>query len=73
MCRRFSQLNMSNSDFVSVEPVDPAKIHGFQKADDLCKSEDPLHPANLIPELCRLFYSSGWVTGTGGGISIRKE
>jgi len=24
----------------------------------------------LIPELCRLFYTLGWVTGTGGGISI---
>lgn len=25
----------------------------------------------LIPELCRLFYELGWVTGTGGGISLR--
>lgn len=40
---------------------------------DLCRSDDPLHPANLIPELCRLFYNLGWVTGTGGGISIRRE
>ncbi|CEG78507.1 Putative Methylthioribulose-1-phosphate dehydratase [Rhizopus microsporus] len=39
---------------------------------ELCQSEDPHHPANLIPELCRLFYNLGWVTGTGGGISIRK-
>lgn len=37
----------------------------------LCQSDDPQHPANLIPELCRLFYTLGWVTGTGGGISIR--
>eukprot|EP00123_Amoebidium_parasiticum_P011643 comp20828_c0_seq1/m.27490 comp20828_c0_seq1/g.27490 ORF comp20828_c0_seq1/g.27490 comp20828_c0_seq1/m.27490 type:complete len:138 (-) comp20828_c0_seq1:933-1346(-) len=29
------------------------------------------HPRNLIPELCRLFYDHGWVTGTGGGITIR--
>ncbi|XP_033123873.1 methylthioribulose-1-phosphate dehydratase-like [Anneissia japonica] len=29
------------------------------------------HPRNLIPELCRLFYNLGWVTGTGGGISMR--
>lgn len=29
------------------------------------------HPASLICELCRLFYHNGWVTGTGGGISIR--
>ncbi|KAI8331183.1 methylthioribulose-1-phosphate dehydratase [Chlamydoabsidia padenii] len=40
--------------------------------DALIRSEDPLHPSNLIPELCRLFYSLGWVTGTGGGISIRN-
>lgn len=35
--------------------------------------QDPHHPANLICELCRNFYSLGWVTGTGGGISIRRE
>lgn len=29
------------------------------------------HPRNLIPELCRQFYQLGWVTGTGGGMSIR--
>ncbi|KAK8787951.1 hypothetical protein V5799_022277 [Amblyomma americanum] len=29
------------------------------------------HPRNLIPELCRQFYQLGWVTGTGGGVSIR--
>ncbi|KAJ7617462.1 Methylthioribulose-1-phosphate dehydratase [Mycena polygramma] len=44
--------------------------------DSLVLSDDPLHPANLIPELCRNFYQVdlfklGWVTGTGGGISIR--
>lgn len=32
---------------------------------------DSLHPAALIPELCRSFYKLGWVTGTGGGISLR--
>lgn len=26
----------------------------------------------LIPELCKQFYYLGWVTGTGGGISIRS-
>lgn len=31
----------------------------------------PNHPASLICELCRLFYTNGWVTGTGGGVSIR--
>ncbi|KAG8224256.1 hypothetical protein J437_LFUL001636 [Ladona fulva] len=29
------------------------------------------HPRNLIPELCYQFYHLGWVTGTGGGISIK--
>ncbi|KAJ2464921.1 Methylthioribulose-1-phosphate dehydratase, partial [Coemansia sp. RSA 2320] len=38
---------------------------------ELVTSADPCHPANLIPELCRQFYQLGWVTGTGGGISIR--
>jgi methylthioribulose-1-phosphate dehydratase len=33
--------------------------------------KDKNHPANLICELCRLFYDNNWVTGTGGGISIR--
>ncbi|XP_048730865.1 methylthioribulose-1-phosphate dehydratase-like isoform X2 [Ostrea edulis] len=29
------------------------------------------HPRNLIPALLRQFYDLGWVTGTGGGISIK--
>lgn len=33
--------------------------------------KDKEHPRVLIPELCRLFYKLGWVTGTGGGISLR--
>ncbi|KAF6748491.1 Methylthioribulose-1-phosphate dehydratase [Ephemerocybe angulata] len=43
-----------------------------EAADALVLSDDPLHPANLIPELCASFYHLGWVTGTGGGICIRK-
>jgi hypothetical protein len=31
------------------------------------------HPRRLIPELCRLFYRLGWVTGTGGGKSARNK
>lgn len=29
-------------------------------------------PRALIVELCRQFYDQGWVSGTGGGISIRE-
>jgi methylthioribulose-1-phosphate dehydratase len=42
-------------------------------ADALIKSHDPKHPANLICSLCRQFYTFGWVTGTGGGVSIKLE
>eukprot|EP00158_Paraphelidium_tribonemae_P005248 Partr_v1_DN27242_c0_g1_i5_m38757 putative Catalyzes the dehydration of methylthioribulose-1- phosphate (MTRu-1-P) into 2,3-diketo-5-methylthiopentyl-1- phosphate (DK-MTP-1-P) len=28
-------------------------------------------PGELIAELCKQFYTLGWVTGTGGGMSIR--
>ncbi|KAG5357785.1 Methylthioribulose-1-phosphate dehydratase [Yarrowia sp. B02] len=40
--------------------------------ESLVVSSDPKHPANLIVELCKLFYDNNWVTGTGGGISIRE-
>ncbi|KAK7207021.1 Methylthioribulose-1-phosphate dehydratase [Myxozyma melibiosi] len=40
-------------------------------ADELVHSHDPNHPANLICELCKIFYNNGWVTGTGGGISVK--
>jgi methylthioribulose-1-phosphate dehydratase len=37
------------------------------------EQENPAeHPRVLIPELCRLFYNLGWVTGTGGGVSIKQ-
>lgn len=41
--------------------------------DHLVQSSDPNHPANMIPELCKKFWHLGWVTGTGGGASIRQE
>nr|SVE74432.1 EOG090X0D1G [Daphnia barbata] len=33
---------------------------------------DELHPRKLIPEICNLLYHLGWVTGTGGGMSIKR-
>jgi methylthioribulose-1-phosphate dehydratase len=41
--------------------------------DHLVQSDDPNHPANLIPSLCAKFWTLGWVTGTGGGASIRED
>jgi len=41
--------------------------------DSLVTSTNPEHPANLICELCRKFYTLGWVTGTGGGTSIKED
>ncbi|KAM0424691.1 hypothetical protein ACHAPT_009999 [Fusarium lateritium] len=41
--------------------------------DALITSEDSNHPANLIPSLCAKFWTLGWVTGTGGGCSIRDD
>lgn len=41
-------------------------------SDSLVISDDSNHPANVICELCRLFYDKDWVTGTGGGMSIKE-
>ncbi|KAL2088939.1 hypothetical protein ACEWY4_015838 [Coilia grayii] len=41
------------------------------KHSELAHTEDK-DPRELIPELCRLFYQLGWVTGTGGGISVKR-
>jgi methylthioribulose-1-phosphate dehydratase len=55
---------MSDSKAAVQAPADP---------DQLITSSDPNHPANLIPSLCAKFWHLGWVTGTGGGCSIRDE
>jgi methylthioribulose-1-phosphate dehydratase len=47
-------------------------IQAFRKRSGGSAIDDPEAPENLIPELCRQFYHLGWVTGTGGGISIRR-
>ena len=35
-------------------------------------SEDDKFVRELVCELCRQFFTEGWVTGTGGSISIRS-
>ncbi|KAG5923732.1 Methylthioribulose-1-phosphate dehydratase [Claviceps capensis] len=47
--------------------------HEGANADHLITSDNPDHPANLIPSLCAKFWTLGWVTGTGGGCSIRED
>lgn len=39
----------------------------------LTPATDQEHPKVLIPDLLKLFYSLGWVTGTGGGLSVKHE
>lgn len=51
----------------------PASGQTADNNDHLVQSENPDHPANLIPSLCAKFWTLGWVTGTGGGASIREE
>jgi methylthioribulose-1-phosphate dehydratase len=35
------------------------------------RADPDFDPKATIVELCRLFYTQGWVSGTGGGISVR--
>jgi methylthioribulose-1-phosphate dehydratase len=51
----------------------PSEGQAADNNDHLVKSDNPDHPANLIPSLCAKFWTLGWVTGTGGGASIREE
>lgn len=54
-------------------PRDSAcEMASHSSADALVTSSDPKHPANHICSLCKQFYTFGWVTGTGGGVSIRN-
>lgn len=57
--------NCNHSSEAKIEEI-------IEENDKLITSSDPNHPANLICQLCKLFYDNGWVTGTGGGISIRE-
>ncbi|CAJ2513310.1 Uu.00g014290.m01.CDS01 [Anthostomella pinea] len=50
---------------------EPEKAAERGNNDHLVTSDSHAHPANLIPSLCAKFWTLGWVTGTGGGCSIR--
>lgn len=60
-----------------MEPVvkrktpDDSEIVAASKRQNIVIYPEDEHPAILIPALCKQFYHLGWVTGTGGGISIR--
>lgn len=64
-----------NHNKVSAETphLNSQETKNLNDSNSLVLSSDPEHPANLICELCRMFYNNGWVTGTGGGISIRDD
>lgn len=49
-----------------------ATVQFFRRRDAAASGNVDESPEALIPELCRQFYHLGWVTGTGGGISIRS-
>ncbi|CAF1352481.1 unnamed protein product [Rotaria magnacalcarata] len=52
--------------------TNPTELMKYEDDEDWsCLPVD--HPRKLIPELCRLFYQLGWVTGTGGGISLKYK
>ena len=55
----------------SIQALNMGEAQQVESTEDLIASTDPEHPANLICTLCRAFYNLGWVTGTGGGTSIR--
>ena len=72
------QPNLESSPASKKRKVDDSLKNGdsslnISDSEALVHSADPLHPANHICSLCRKFYDFGWVTGTGGGVSIRDD
>jgi hypothetical protein len=54
---------MLASDIVDsfLKKHDTSKMATTHEAEALITSHDPHHPANLICELCKKFYTLGWV------------
>ncbi len=69
------QLEWLRLTFLSVPSFPFLRLYGkkprVMDSKTALEIQDPQHPRVLIPELCRLFYSLGWATGTGGGVSIK--
>ncbi|XP_050534939.1 uncharacterized protein LOC126901982 isoform X2 [Daktulosphaira vitifoliae] len=61
------KLQKKNRELKNSPKTQRTKICSFH----IQKNNENEHPRILIPELCKQFYISGWVTGTGGGISIK--
>lgn len=68
-----SKKRKADEEVENGHPKKLAQDHPNGSNDALITSDDPLHPANHICELCHKFYGHGWVTGTGGGLSIKHE
>eukprot|EP00640_Fibrocapsa_japonica_P000906 CAMPEP_0113937018 /NCGR_PEP_ID=MMETSP1339-20121228/3728_1 /TAXON_ID=94617 /ORGANISM="Fibrocapsa japonica" /LENGTH=668 /DNA_ID=CAMNT_0000939625 /DNA_START=91 /DNA_END=2097 /DNA_ORIENTATION=+ /assembly_acc=CAM_ASM_000762 len=51
----------------------PGTVRRSRQPEDKVAEEQLSHPytRNLITDLCKEFYDLGWVTGTGGSISVR--
>ncbi|GFN98751.1 methylthioribulose-1-phosphate dehydratase [Plakobranchus ocellatus] len=47
-------------------------IHSLGMEKSEFETLDEEHPRRLIVELCKQFYHLGWVTGTGGGMTIKR-
>ena len=62
---KMSTIRLANAPALPTDSNDHSLI-------EFTESEIETHPASLICDLCRNFYKLGWVTGTGGGISIRN-
>jgi ribulose-5-phosphate 4-epimerase/fuculose-1-phosphate aldolase len=44
---------------------------GFCLVSDFIYLQQVDHPRNIIPQICREFHRKGWMTGSGGAISIK--